>query len=55
VAPNGDVYESLQVDLGERRSRFLLRQLFCTDHDRPSVFNVMVASLNIVQDRRTSC
>ena len=54
AAPNGDVYESLRDesgDLGERRSRFLLRQLFRTDHDRPSVFNVMVASLNIVQDR----
>ena len=36
---------------GGGRARSLLRQLFRSERDTPSVFSVMVASLNVIQDR----
>ena len=43
--------ETLGTDIGITRGKPILRRLFRTARDAPSVFNVMVASLNIIQDR----
>ena len=43
--------ESLGSEIGITRGKPILRRLFRTARDAPSVFNVMVASLNIIQDR----
>ena len=43
--------ESLGSETGFTRGKPFLRRLFRTARDAPSVFNVMVASLNIIQDR----